>query len=550
MIRCRNCCVRSSRGALKICAGGPFLEDRSRVEEADPVRDVAREAHLVRRDHHRHAARGELADHVEHLGHELRVERARDLVEQEQLGLHRERAHDRDALLLPAREPVRVLVALVGEAEALEERGRLRLGLARATAPSAFRGASVTFSSTDMCGKRLNDWKTIPIRRPHPVDVDVPRRDLDAADDDPAGVDRLEQVDAAQQGRLPRAGSADQADDLVLGDARGRSRAALRACRRTCAGPRARGSGRARGSREPPGLMPPPVPRDQPVREARERDRDQHEQRRRDEVRRAVERRRLVDLGLPERLDDAERADERGVLLEPDEVVQERRDDAAHGLRERRRTAGPGRARARASALPRPGSGARSRCPSGRPRRRTPCRRARARRRPRRTASSASRRARAPASRSRGSRSRGSSGCRGRGRRRRSRARGAGRRPAGQRAEHRDEERGGEDEDLRDAEELHVQPEGVEDLREAVLVDAPVEEVRLERAPAGRARDDDDDDGDEDRRGDEGDGDRPRLLRDVDGRAAEDPRVAALAQWTTSGLARRSPSRARCAGGS
>ena len=33
-------------------------------------------------------------------------------------------------------------------------------------------------------------------------------------------------------------------------------------------------------------------------------------------------------------------------------------------------------------------------------------------------------------------------------------------------------------------EELHVEPERVEDLREAVLVDAPVEEVRLELAPA------------------------------------------------------------------
>ena len=35
---------------------------------------------------------------------------------------------------------------------------------------------------------------------------------------DPARVDRLEQVDAAQQRRLAGAGRADQADDLVLGD--------------------------------------------------------------------------------------------------------------------------------------------------------------------------------------------------------------------------------------------------------------------------------------------------------------------------------------------
>ena len=69
-----------------------------------------------------------------------------------------------------------------------------------------------------MCGNRLNDWKTSPIAPPDAVDVDARRGDLLALDDDPAGVDRLEQVDAPQEGRLPRAGRADQAHDLVLGD--------------------------------------------------------------------------------------------------------------------------------------------------------------------------------------------------------------------------------------------------------------------------------------------------------------------------------------------
>src|SRR5919106_4860676 len=82
------------------------------------------------------------------------------------------------------------------------------------------------------------------------------------------------------------------------------------------------------------GLAPPPVARDQPIREARERDRDRDEERRGDEVVRAVEVRGLVDRGLVENLDDAEHAHERGVLLEPDEVVEERRDDPPHGLRD------------------------------------------------------------------------------------------------------------------------------------------------------------------------------------------------------------------------
>src|SRR4051794_16426581 len=96
----------------------PLLEHDALVEEADAACDLAREAHLVGRDQHRHPAAGELADHLEHLGDELGIKGARDLVEQHQVGLHRERTDDRGALLLPAREAVGVLVELVGEPEA------------------------------------------------------------------------------------------------------------------------------------------------------------------------------------------------------------------------------------------------------------------------------------------------------------------------------------------------------------------------------------------------------------------------------------------------
>ena len=52
----------------------------------------------------------------------------------------------------------------------------------------------------------------------HRVDVDAALGDLPAGDDDPPGIDRLEQVDAAEERGLARAGRADQADDLVLGE--------------------------------------------------------------------------------------------------------------------------------------------------------------------------------------------------------------------------------------------------------------------------------------------------------------------------------------------
>src|SRR5262249_24252520 len=56
-----------------------------------------------------------------------------------------------------------------------------------------------------------------------PVDVDTAGGDLLAFDDDAARVDRLDQVDATQERRVPRARRADQADHLVIGDDEGDS---------------------------------------------------------------------------------------------------------------------------------------------------------------------------------------------------------------------------------------------------------------------------------------------------------------------------------------
>jgi hypothetical protein len=52
----------------------------------------------------------------------------------------------------------------------------------------------------------------------HAVHVDPTGADLLAGELDPTGVDPLQEVDAAEQRRLPGARGADQADDLVLGE--------------------------------------------------------------------------------------------------------------------------------------------------------------------------------------------------------------------------------------------------------------------------------------------------------------------------------------------
>jgi hypothetical protein len=90
--------------------------------------------------------------HVEDLLDHLGVERGGGLVEQHDLGLHRQRAGDGGSLLLAAGELGGVLVPLVGDAHALQQRHpvALRLGLAVLRTLS---GARVTFCRSS-CGRR------------------------------------------------------------------------------------------------------------------------------------------------------------------------------------------------------------------------------------------------------------------------------------------------------------------------------------------------------------------------------------------------------------
>jgi hypothetical protein len=72
------------------------------VHEDHAVADLAREVHLVRDHQQRHAFLGQGFHHAQHLAHQLRVQRAGDLVAQQHGRLHGQRAGDGHALLLPA----------------------------------------------------------------------------------------------------------------------------------------------------------------------------------------------------------------------------------------------------------------------------------------------------------------------------------------------------------------------------------------------------------------------------------------------------------------
>ena len=129
-------------------------------------------------------------------------------------GIHRERPHDRDALLLPAREAIGELLGLVEQADAVEQLVGARLGLAPRLP------ARLARCERDVLQHRHVREQVVGLEDDADllsqlVDVRLVDGQVLAVERDRAGVDRLEQVDAAEQRRLARARGADQADDVV-----------------------------------------------------------------------------------------------------------------------------------------------------------------------------------------------------------------------------------------------------------------------------------------------------------------------------------------------
>ena len=206
----------------------PGLDHDAVVHEHHRVADLAGEADLVRDDDHRHPVGGQLAHRVEHVADQLGVERRGRLVEQHQLRLHRQRPGDRHALLLAAGQRHRVGVELVAEADAVEQ---LASRAARASPRS-------TLGDLDRRQRHVLERghvrEQVEVLEDHP-DLGPLARDLAlvqlvqlaallavadqlAVDRQPAGVDLLQVVDAAQERRLARARRPEQAHHLAAVD--------------------------------------------------------------------------------------------------------------------------------------------------------------------------------------------------------------------------------------------------------------------------------------------------------------------------------------------
>ena len=268
--------------------------------------------------------------------------------------VHRQRPGDRHPLLLAAGEPVRVLVELVGEADPLQQRRRLR------PASSAPRSSTVSLGERHVLERGLVG-EEVELLEDHPdppadvsrapvvlVALAAPGRCSRALEQDPPAVGRLEEVDAAQQRALAGAARPEHADDLALRP-RGRSRAAPPGRRSSCRRPRAcsigsaiRSALRSARCRAPAGRLGTSaafaadallLAGDQPVDEPRQRDRSTTRNRIAPSV--SAELLKVSDwMSRPAWTTSIERdhADQRGVLHQRDEVVEQRRDHLAHRL--------------------------------------------------------------------------------------------------------------------------------------------------------------------------------------------------------------------------
>ena len=79
----------------------PDFMEHAIGDEDHAIREVVGESQFMGDEQHRPAFFREGANHAQHFADELRVERRRRLVEEKDLGVHRERARDGHPLLLP-----------------------------------------------------------------------------------------------------------------------------------------------------------------------------------------------------------------------------------------------------------------------------------------------------------------------------------------------------------------------------------------------------------------------------------------------------------------
>jgi hypothetical protein len=200
---------------LKDLFGRTFFRYAPLVQEHYAVGYAAREVHLVGSHEYGLTRRFQFLYEIENFADQLWVERARDLVKQQEYGIPRDCANYCHALLLASRELIGVFVGFVRYAYASEQLKSSALGffLRHAVDDTVCDGYVIEHRFVRKEIELLKDDAYLGARQ---ILVDARIRYVLTAEKYLAVVDALEQIDRANERGLARAGRAYDHYDLVF----------------------------------------------------------------------------------------------------------------------------------------------------------------------------------------------------------------------------------------------------------------------------------------------------------------------------------------------
>jgi hypothetical protein len=196
-----------------------FRDLLSVVEHDDPVGDAHDRLHHVLDDEERDAVAIDLAEQLHRAVHLLRVEACHDLVQQEKLGVHRQRPGELQPLQVRDREVRRGLRDAVPEADPRQDLlGALARLRGRALMPTrAEHGADRDVVPDAQLLERLDDLERAGDAEP-PDGVTRHLRDVLSAKENRPRRRLVQSRDAVDERRLARAVGSDDTEDLPFAD--------------------------------------------------------------------------------------------------------------------------------------------------------------------------------------------------------------------------------------------------------------------------------------------------------------------------------------------
>jgi hypothetical protein len=189
------------------------FDDLSLIHKNDAVCNTPGKTHFMGHHHHRHAVASQVGHHLQYFVDHFRIQRGGGLVEEHDFRRHRERPSDGDPLLLAAGKIGREDLGFVGDPDPIEKRlsDFFRILFGEAFYFHRCQGDIAEHGHVRIEIERLKDHADVGAQ-PHGIEFGVAQRQ--AVDDDVAGLNRLEPVDAANQGAFATATRAADHDDI------------------------------------------------------------------------------------------------------------------------------------------------------------------------------------------------------------------------------------------------------------------------------------------------------------------------------------------------